>query len=58
MIFLKHFDTSKQSLLGAGKVYMPKTSKVGDLVSIINERMRWTPGTALKLFEVTIFPFI
>ncbi|KAF7338349.1 Ubiquitin carboxyl-terminal hydrolase 21 [Mycena venus] len=27
MIFLKHFDTSKQTLLGAGKVYMLRTSK-------------------------------
>lgn len=51
MIFLKHFDTSKQTLLGVGKVYMPRTSKVGDLISIINERMRSPPGTALKLYE-------
>lgn len=53
MIFLKHFDTSKQTLYGVGKTYMLRTSKVGDLVAIINERMRWTPGTPLKLFEVT-----
>ncbi|KAK7043601.1 ubiquitin-specific protease ubp15 [Paramarasmius palmivorus] len=51
MVFLKHFDTSKQSLFGAGKVYMLRTSKVADLVPIINERMRWAPGTALKLYE-------
>lgn len=51
MVFLKHFDTSKQTLVGAGKAYVSKTSKVGDLVSIINERMRWTPGTPLKLYE-------
>ncbi|KAG6878712.1 hypothetical protein C0993_011527 [Termitomyces sp. T159_Od127] len=51
MIFLKHFDTSKQTLYGVGKTYMLRTSKVGDLVAIINERMRWTPGTPLKLFE-------
>ncbi|ESK93065.1 ubiquitin carboxyl-terminal hydrolase 5 [Moniliophthora roreri MCA 2997] len=51
MIFLKHFDTSKQTLFGAGKVYMLRTSKVADLVPIINERMRWAPGTALKLYE-------
>ncbi|KAJ7582794.1 hypothetical protein C8J56DRAFT_955745 [Mycena floridula] len=51
MVFLKHFDTSKQTLLGAGKTYMLRTSKVGDLVPIINEKMRWTPGTPLKLFE-------
>ena len=52
MVFLKHFDTSKQTLLGAGKIYMTRTSKVADLVPIINERMRWAPGTALKLYEV------
>jgi len=51
MVFLKHFDTSKQTLCGIGKVYIPKTSKVADLVPLINERMRWPPGTPLKLFE-------
>jgi hypothetical protein len=52
MIFLKHFDTSKQTLFGAGKIYVSRTSKVQDLYPMINERMRWTPGTPLKLFEV------
>lgn len=52
MIFLKHFDTSKQSLYGIGKVYMARNSKVSDLIPVINERMRWTPGTPLKLYEV------
>ncbi|KAJ8502185.1 hypothetical protein ONZ45_g11886 [Pleurotus djamor] len=51
MVFLKHFDTTKQSLLGVGKAYMPKNSKVGDLISVINERMRWAPGTPIKLYE-------
>jgi ubiquitin carboxyl-terminal hydrolase 7 len=51
MIFLKHFDTSKQTLFGAGKIYVSRTSKVQDLYPMINERMRWTPGTPLKLFE-------
>ncbi|KIK98862.1 hypothetical protein PAXRUDRAFT_823415 [Paxillus rubicundulus Ve08.2h10] len=51
MVFLKHFDTSKQTLHGAGKVYMSRSSKVQDLHLIINERMRWTPGTPLKLYE-------
>ena len=55
MIFLKHFDTSKQSLYGVGRVYMAKASKVGDLVLVINERMRWTHSTPLKLYEVS-FP--
>ena len=52
MIFLKHFDASKQTLLGVGRIYVLRNSKVGDLAPIINERMRWTPGTPLKLFEV------
>ena len=59
MIFLKHFDTSTQTLYGVGKVHVQRASKVSDLVPIINERMRWTPGTPLKLYEVrlaTILP--
>ncbi|TFY56142.1 hypothetical protein EVJ58_g7817 [Rhodofomes roseus] len=51
MIFLKHFDTSKQTLYGVGKVHVQRASKVSDLVPMINERLRWTPGTPLKLFE-------
>lgn len=54
MIFVKHFDTSKQTLYGVGKVYVLRSSKVGDLVGIINERMRWAPGTPLKLYEVCL----
>lgn len=54
MIFLKHFDTSKQTLLGVGKAYVSRISKVSDLFNIINEKMRWTPGTPLKLYEVSV----
>ena len=53
IIFLKHFDVSKQSIFGVGKVYMAKASKVGDLVPVINNRMRWTNDTPLKLYEVS-----
>jgi len=53
IVFLKHFDTAKQSLSGVGKVYVPNASKVCDLIPIINERMKWAPGTLLKLYEVT-----
>ena len=55
MIFLKHFDTSKQTLYGVGKVYVLRSSKVGDLANVINERMRWPSGTPLKLYEVRSF---
>ena len=58
MIFLKHFDASKQSLYGVGKTYMLRTNKVGDLVPIITERMRWTLGTPLKLYEVHTYDTI
>jgi ubiquitin carboxyl-terminal hydrolase 7 len=51
MVFLKHFNTTKQTLLGVGKTYMLRTAKVGDLVQIINEKMGWAPGTGLKLYE-------
>ncbi|KAJ7743890.1 hypothetical protein B0H14DRAFT_3607165 [Mycena olivaceomarginata] len=51
MIFLKHFDASKQTLFGIGKAYMLRTSRVSELVHVINQRMRWTPGTQLKLYE-------
>jgi hypothetical protein len=52
MIFLKHFDPSRQSLLGVGKTYVLQTSKVGDLAHCINVRMKWPTGTPLKLYEV------
>lgn len=58
MIFLKYFDVSKQTLLGIGKVYVQKNSKVGDLSLIINERMRWQPTTPLKLYEVRTFIYL
>ncbi|KAJ7030553.1 hypothetical protein C8F04DRAFT_1222353 [Mycena alexandri] len=53
MIFLKHFDASKQTLFGIGKAYMLRTSLVSELVHVINQRMRWKPGTPLKLYEVS-----
>ena len=57
MIFLKHFDTARQSLFGIGKVRVPRVSKVDDLVPITNERTRWVSGTPLKLYEVTTNTF-
>ncbi|KAJ3528263.1 hypothetical protein NMY22_g9483 [Coprinellus aureogranulatus] len=43
IVFLKHFDTSKQTPLGAGKVYVLRSNKLGDLIPPIDERMRCTP---------------
>jgi len=58
LIFLKHFDTTKQTLSGSGKILVPRTKKVGFLVPIINERMGWESGTPLKLYEVVLLIFI
>ena len=52
MVFLKHFDTTKQSLFGICKIYIPRASKVSDLIPIINKRMGWPSWTPLQLYEV------
>ena len=57
MIFLKHFDAAKQSLLGIGNVHLQKASKVSDLIPIINEKMKWAPETSLNLYKVAIRTF-
>jgi ubiquitin carboxyl-terminal hydrolase 7 len=51
VIFLKYFDAGKQQLYGIGKVYVQRQMKVGDLSSIICERMNWPSNTPLKFFE-------
>ncbi|KAH9921290.1 ICP0-binding domain of ubiquitin-specific protease 7-domain-containing protein [Fomitopsis serialis] len=51
MIFFKHFDTSKQTLYGAGNIHVQRASKVSNLVPMVHERMRWTPGTPAKVYE-------
>ena len=52
MFFLNHFDKSKQTLHGIGKCLCSAwNAKISDLIPTINERMRWTPGTPLKLYE-------
>ena len=57
MVFLKHFDTARQSLFGIGKIHIPRACKVGDLIPIINGWMRWATGTPLKLYEVQMVYF-
>ena len=58
LIFLKHFDTTKQTLSGFGKILVPRATKVSFLIPIINERMGWASGTPLKLYEVVFLIFI
>ena len=51
VIFLKHFEVSKQHLYGIGKIYVQRGMKVADLTGLINERLRWPTNTPLKFFE-------
>lgn len=52
MVFVKHFSVEDQTLLGLGHFYVHKNLKVSDLVSMINEHMKYPPGTQLKIYEV------
>ncbi|KAG0304741.1 hypothetical protein BGZ98_005084 [Dissophora globulifera] len=51
MIFIKYYDPFTSTLEGAGKLYVHKTAKVGDIVSTLNERKGLPANTPLKLFE-------
>ena len=53
VIFLKYFDATRQSLTGSAEIYIRRTSKVRNLIPIINRRMRWPSETLLKLYVVT-----
>lgn len=53
LLFLKHFDAGKQTLLGHGHVYIGRHKKISELAPLILERMGWTTGTQLRLFEVS-----
>ncbi len=59
VLFLKHFDVEKQSLNGAGHIYISREKKVEDLVPAILKKMSWAEKTPsgekvqLKLFEVS-----
>jgi ubiquitin carboxyl-terminal hydrolase 7 len=52
MIFLKHFDPRKQTLLGVGKKYVGGGDRPEDLRPIINQDMGWALSTPLKFYEV------
>lgn len=58
LLFLKWFDIEKQTLRGAGHIYISKERKVEDLVPPILKKMGWPERSAagdktqLRLFEV------
>lgn len=45
LVFLKHFDTENQTLLGVGHVYARKQSKVADMVPLIQKLMGSSPSS-------------
>lgn len=53
LVFLKYFDIPSQTLSGIGPVYVRKNQKVGDLASVIWEKMNWPEGTEFSLYEVS-----
>lgn len=53
LLFLKHFDTEKQSLTGIGHIYVSSAGKVSDMIPQILEIMKWPTGTELRFWEVS-----
>jgi ubiquitin carboxyl-terminal hydrolase 7 len=53
IVFLKHFDRTRQTLLGAGTVFVQETDKVRELEDMINDKMGWEEGTALNLYDAS-----
>lgn len=53
LLFLKHFNTEKQTLTGAGHIYVGSGGRVSDMVPEVLERMGWPANTELKLWEVS-----
>ncbi|KAH6707477.1 ubiquitin carboxyl-terminal hydrolase-like protein [Leptodontidium sp. MPI-SDFR-AT-0119] len=57
ILFLKHFDIERQTLNGAGHIYISRERKVEDLVPAILKKMGWPEKlptgekTQLKLYE-------
>ncbi|KAG8902957.1 hypothetical protein FRB99_003895 [Tulasnella sp. 403] len=50
-VLVNRQNKTKQTLTGVSKVYVLRTSKVGDLAGVICEKMRWAPQTPIKLYE-------
>ena len=45
LVFLKHFDSDAQTLMGVGHLYLKKNSKIADMVPMIMQMMEWTQGS-------------
>ena len=53
LLLLKYFDAEKQTLKGAGHIYVKKQERVQDLATPILQLMGWSSNVALKLYEVS-----
>ncbi|CAG8581315.1 9289_t:CDS:10, partial [Cetraspora pellucida] len=51
LVFIKYFDTDKQSLKGFCYLYVRKHGKVGDIIPFLREKKNFPPGTSLKIYE-------
>ncbi|KAI1079311.1 cysteine proteinase [Whalleya microplaca] len=55
LLFLKHFDSERQTLEGAGHLYVSREKKVEELVPVIAKKMGWgdklAPGEQLAMWE-------
>lgn len=52
LLFLKHFDTEAQTLLGVRHFYAAWHDKIVDISPTILKIMGWPAGTPFKLYEV------
>jgi hypothetical protein len=52
MVFIKHFDASKQSLLGVERLYVPMDSRPIDILPTFCEALQLSPLTKLRFYEV------
>ncbi|XP_044758285.1 ubiquitin carboxyl-terminal hydrolase 7 isoform X2 [Coccinella septempunctata] len=51
LLFFKMYDPKQKKIHYCGHTYMPVTSRVSDLIPILNERAGFPPDTELVLYE-------
>ncbi|RIB23989.1 ICP0-binding domain of ubiquitin-specific protease 7-domain-containing protein [Gigaspora rosea] len=51
LVFIKYFNPDTQSLEGLCHLYIQKFAKVGNIIPILCEKMKFPPHTPLKIYE-------
>ncbi|KAJ3051463.1 hypothetical protein HK097_007526 [Rhizophlyctis rosea] len=52
ILFLKHYDPVEQKMRYAGKLTIrTKSTRIQDLIPMINEKMGWAPNTDIRMYE-------